>query len=358
MNKIMYLLILIFSLSLQNLSANNLTPQKTLLITGAAGFIGSNFLSYIFNKYPDYHILALDNFTYAGNKDNISETIYSSKRFELHKGSITNPELVQALLDRSDFVVHFAAESHVTHSIKDSDPFIEANIIGTQVLLNALKNNQQNMHKVERFIYISTSEVYGTASNPLEPMDENHPLNPRTPYAGSKAAADRLVYAFYNTYNLPIVIIRPFNNYGPYQHIEKLIPHFITLALQNKPLTIHGNGTASRDWLHVSDHCQALDIILHIQDFDMIKNQVINLGTGQSYSILEIAQMILHHLQLPQEEYLCFIEDRPGQVFKHISSQIKARDLLGWQATISFEEGLYETIQWYKNNSSWWKNKN
>ncbi|MGC2310396.1 MAG: GDP-mannose 4,6-dehydratase [Candidatus Babeliaceae bacterium] len=347
--KLYFLLLLFFPLITHQENQNLLQNHKTIFITGAAGFIGSNFLNYMFNKYPHYHFIVLDAFTYAGNIDNISPYIQDSNRFELHIGSITDFDLVSKLMSRADFVVHIAAESHVTNSIENSAPFVKTNVVGTQVMLDVLTNNPQ----VQCFIHISTSEVYGTAE--YEPMDEKHPLNPRSPYAGSKAAADRLVYSYEKTYNLPIITVRPFNNYGPHQHPEKVIVRFITQALQGQPLTIHGDGSAQRDWLHVSDHCRALDMILHHENFALLKNQVINIGTGNAYSVLEIARMILAYLKLPEEQYLLFVDDRPGQVYKHISSRSKAEELLGWQPEISFPQGLKETIEWYKNNGTWWK---
>lgn len=329
-------------------SLKNGGMNKTVLLTGAAGFIGSNFLRYMFDKYPNYHFLVLDSLTYAGNQENIPLHIKHSSRFEFWYGSVTNQDIVNNLLSRAHLVVHFAAESHVARSIFDNSKFFETDVIGTQVMMNALLKHSQ----VERFIHISTSEVYGTAES--HPMDEEHPLNPRSPYAGAKAGADRLVYSYWCTYDIPALIIRPFNNYGPNQHLEKMIPRFITSAITNTPLTIHGDGSARRDWLYVEDHCKALDQALHIPDFARIKNQVINIGTGVATSNLEIAELILSELGLGLEK-LKYIGDRPGQVQCHISSTEKAKALLGWSAETKLKDGLTKSIEWYKNNESWWR---
>ncbi|MEC9019418.1 MAG: GDP-mannose 4,6-dehydratase, partial [Nitrospinota bacterium] len=243
--------------------------KKKLLVTGGAGFIGSNFINYIHRCYPNYKILLLDALTYAGNLDNISSSLKSNQHFEFFHGNITHPDIVSKLVAEADIVVHFAAESHVTRSIYDNAIFFETDVIGTQVVANAAVNSS-----IELFIHISSSEVYGTALS--DPMDEDHPLNPMSPYAAAKAGADRLIYSYIKTYDLPAVIVRPFNNYGPYQHLEKAIPNFIVSALQDKSLNIHGNGKSSRDWIYVEDTCKALDKILHAEKRQVI-GEVINL---------------------------------------------------------------------------------
>lgn len=344
---ICYFISINYSSKAQNESHENY--DKVVFLTGAAGFIGSNFLKYMFDKYPTYKFLVLDLLTYAGNINNIPLNIRKSPRFEFWYGSVTNQGLVNMLMARSNFVVHFAAESHVTRSIFDNKTFIETDVMGTQVMMETLVRN----NNVERFIHISTSEVYGTAE--AEPMSEDHPLNPRSPYAAAKAGADRLVYAYCCTYDVPAVIVRPFNNFGPNQHLEKLIPRFITSLIKNEQLTIHGDGSAKRDWVYVLDVCKALDTILHMQDFNSIKHQVFNIGSGQAISVLEIAQMLLDYFQLPST-YLKFIGDRPGQVNCHISSTEKAATLLGWKAEHSLKDALPELVDWYKKNASWWEN--
>ncbi len=327
---------------------NKKPAKKTVFLTGAAGFIGSNFLKYMFDKYQNYNFIILDALTYAGSLDNIPDYIKSSDRFEFFYGSVTNYRLVDLLMSKSDLVVHFAAESHVTRSICDDNVFFETDVIGTRVMMTALTKYAK---KVERFIHISTSEVCGTAET--IPMSEEHPINPRSPYAAAKAGADRLVYSYCCTYDIPALIIRPFNNYGPQQHLEKAIPRFITSAINNQPLTIHGDGLQKRDWLHTLDLCSALDAALHIEDFNHIKHQVIHIGTGMGTSILDIAKIILKKFNLP-ETYLKFVKDRPGQVECHVSSTKKAETLLNWKSRISLEDGLESTISWYKENKNRW----
>ena len=320
--------------------------EKTLLVTGGAGFIGSNFINFIHKRYPNYKILLLDALTYAGNLDNIDSSLKSNGNFQFHHGNITHPDIVNKLVSEANIVVHFAAESHVTRSIYDNAIFFETDVIGTQVVANAIVNNP-----VELFVHISSSEVYGTALT--DPMDEKHPLNPMSPYAAAKAGADRLIYSYVKTYELPAVIIRPFNNYGPCQHLEKAIPNFIVSALQNQPLTIHGNGESSRDWMFVEDTCEGLDRVLHAKGHRVI-GQTINLGTGTDTSVVEIARRILRLMNKP-ESLLKFIEDRPGQVTRHISSVSKSLEYLNWQSKIDLDEGLKHTIKFYQNNRKWWE---
>lgn len=322
--------------------------MKNILLTGAAGFIGSNFLRYLFDKYPDYRFLVLDSLTYAGNPDNIPDYIKKSPRFEFWYGSVTNASMVNTLVERSDWIVHFAAETHVARSIFDNSKFFETDVIGTQTLMNAIVK----CRTVERVIHVSTSEVYGTGEESI--ITEDHPLNPRSPYASAKVGADRLVYSYWCTYDIPALIVRPFNNYGPSQHLEKVIPRFITSALKNEPLTLHGDGSAQRDWLYVADHCQALDMLLHASDFEKIKHQTFNIGTGRATSNLIVAEMILDYLKKPYS-LLKFVGDRPGQVHYHCSSTQKIKDAIGWTAQTDMQKGLIATIEWYKENESWWK---
>lgn len=322
--------------------------MKTILITGGAGFIGSCFVRHIFKKHPDLKIIVLDALTYAGNPNNFPQEIKESNRFEFWYGNVNNITLVDELVSRSHLVVHFAAESHVARSIFDNRIFFETDVMGTQTIANAVLRHK---NKIERFIHISTSEVYGTALK--EPMDEEHPLKPLTPYAAAKAGADRLVYSYIITYKIPAIIIRPFNNYGPYQHLEKAIPRFITSAILNEPLTIHGDGSAERDWVYVEDVAEAIESALWVE-LDKVQGEVINIGTGISTSVLEIAHKILKLMEKP-ESLVQHIPDRPGQVDKHISSTEKAKQLLGWQAKTSLEEGLKKTIKWYQENRAWWE---
>ncbi len=337
--------IVIFLLAVGNFYANY---EKNVFITGGAGFIGSNFINYMFDKYPTYHFTVLDCLTYAGNLKNINAHIRNSNRFSFVHGSITNIALVDELMSKADLVVHFAAESHVARSILDDFVFFDTDVMGTRAMMAALVKHNKT---VQRFIHISTSEVLGTAEE-LQ-MSEEHPINPRTPYAAAKAGADRLVYAYWCTYDIPAVIVRPFNNYGPQQHLEKLIPRLISQAIQGLPLTIHGDGEQKRDWVHTHDIARALDIILHIKDFNKIKNETIHLGSGMATSVNQIADTILNYFDQPLSKKR-YTKDRPGQVALHISSTQKAWELLGWEPEISLSEGIIDTISWYENNIERW----
>ena len=221
-------------------------------------------------------------------------------------------------------------------------------VLGTHTITNAVLKNQKT---IERFIHISTSEVYGTAEQ--WPMSEEHPLKPRSPYASAKTGADRLVYSYYTTYDLPVVIVRPFNNYGPSQHLEKVIPRFIANAMLDEPLTIHGDGSSKRDWIYVEDHCEALDKIIHA-DIDLVKGEVFNLGTGRSIDVLTIARMVLGKLGKP-ESLIKYLNDRPGQVVEHIADTSKSEKILNWKYKTEFEDGLKKTIQWSQENQEMWK---
>jgi dTDP-glucose 4,6-dehydratase len=321
--------------------------MKTVLITGGAGFIGSNFVRYMFDNYS-YNIIVLDALTYAGNIDNIPDSIKKDARFTFWYGNVKNGELVNELVAKSDVVCHLAAESHVARSIFDNTIFFETDVMGTQVVANAVLKHQDT---VERLIHFSTSEAYGSA---IEiPMAENHPLNPTTPYAAAKVGADRLVYSYYVTYGIPAIIVRPFNNFGSNQHLEKVIPRFITNAILSEPLTIHGAGKNTRDWVYVEDVCQALDKIIHI-DLGKVKGEVFNIGTGKDIAIGEIAEMVLSILGKPKS-LITHIGDRPGQVARHISSTDKALKILGWKAQTDFSDGLVKTVEWYQQNPEWWE---
>ena len=321
---------------------------KTILITGGAGFIGSNFVHYLHRTYPDYRILILDLLTYAGSLDNLPRPDASNGRIQFWHGDVRNASLVDALMEQVDAVVHFAAETHVTRSIYDNYHFFETDVLGTQVIANSVL---KNMKHIDRFIHISTSEVYGTARAPK--MDEEAPLMPMSPYASAKAGADRLVYSYYATYNVPAVIIRPFNQFGPRQHLEKVIPRFVTSCLLDEPIRIHGDGSAARDFTYVDDTCRALDLVLHC-DKDNIVGEVINLGTEVSISLTELAAEVLRVMNQPAA-VTSYVGDRPGQVFRHTADAAKAKRLLGWQATTSFEEGLRRTVEWYTANKPWWE---
>lgn len=322
--------------------------MKTIFVTGGAGFIGSNFIEYIYNKYPDYRIILLDLLTYAGDIENISSDIRNSERFEFWYGDVNNLDLVSDLVGRSDIVVHFAAETHVARSLYSHRVFFVTDVLGTQSVVNAVLKHSE---RIERFIHISTSEVYGTAE--YEPMDEHHPLNPTSPYAAAKAGADRLVSSYILAHDIPGVIIRPFNNYGPKQHLEKVIPRFITSCILHEPLTIHGDGSAERDWLYAGDTAKAVDLAIQAP-IDKVKGEVLNIGTGQSLSVLEIAHKVMSTFNY-DESNISYIPDRFGQVQKHIASNGKAKDLLGFLPEVPFEDGIQKTIQWYKENRLVWE---
>ena len=328
-------------------------PNKkstTILLTGAAGFIGSNLLTYLFKKYPTYRFLVLDSLTYAGDIKNIPEEIQKSKRFEFWYGDIRNSKLVDQLISKSDYVIHLAAETHVTRSIYDNSRFFETDVMGTQTVTNGVLQNKKT---VKRFIHISTSEVYGTALD--KKMDESHPLNPRSPYAAAKAGADRLVYSYITTYDIPGVILRPFNVYGPNQHLEKVIPRFITSCILDEYLTIHGDGMEMRDFSHVLDIANAIDLVLHAPD-NKVRGETFNLGSGTGTTIGKLANKILNIMNVNKNMITC-IGNRPGQVLKHEASANKIKSILGWEPKIDFITGLKSTAEWYKKNKGWWQHK-
>ena len=293
-----------------------------------------------------YEVVSLDALTYAGNLENLAD-VMSHERLSFVHGDIRDAELVADVVAECDVIVNAAAESHVEKSIAEgAGEFVTTNVEGTQILLDAIREAP-----VERFVLISSSEVYGTAL--VAPMDEEHALNPRSPYAATKAGADRLAYAYSVTYGLPIVILRPFNNYGPRQHPEKVIPRFITSALLDEPLTVHGDGHASRDWLFVDDDAEAIEAAIEA-DLGDVAGEVINVATGLDISVSEIADLVLEQLGKPSS-LKTFVPERPGQVHRHIGSTEKARRLLGWNARTSFEEGLARTVEWYRDNGAWWR---
>ncbi len=289
----------------------------------------------------------LDALTYAGSPDNIPDDIKASKRFEFWYGNVTNDDLVSQLVGRSDVVVHFAAESHVARSIFDNKIFYVTDVLGTQAVANACTRKKD----LDRFIHISTSEVYGTAHT--NPMTEEHPLNPLSPYASAKTGADRLVYSYIASYGIPACILRPFNQYGPKQHLEKVIPRFITSALLEEPLTVHGSGNALRDWLYVQDTCERIDKVMHAP-IEKIQGEVFNLGSGFELDVLSIAKLVLDILKKP-DDLISHIGNRPGQVDRHISSTTKASEVLSIKPGRSFEQGLEETIAWYRTHRAWWE---
>jgi len=320
-------------------------PPKKVLVTGGCGFIPSNFIRHLLANTP-YEVVSLDALTYAGNLENLRD-IMGHERLSFVHGDIRDQNLVRETVAGVDVVVNAAAESHVEKSIiHGGSEFVKTNVEGTQILLDAIREAP-----VDRFILISSSEVYGTAE--AAPMDEDHALNPRSPYAATKAGADRLAYSYWCTYDLPIVIVRPFNNYGPFQHPEKALPRFIIQALNDQPLTIHGDGHASRDWLFVEDDAEAIESMI-AADRDVVAGEVINVATGIDISVNDIADAVLDALDKPRDLKV-FQEERLGQVDRHIGSTDKAERLLGWTARTSFEAGLERTIAWYVDNRAWWE---
>lgn len=324
--------------------------KKTILVTGGAGFIGSNFVRHIYNKYPDYRIIVLDALTYAGNIENLPVDINENNgdRFIFWYGNVRNAELVDTLMSQSDIVVHFAAESHVTRSIYDNYIFFETDVIGTQTVANAVVKYKE---RIEKFIHISTSEVYGTAQ--AEQIDENHPLMPMSPYASAKAGADRLVYSYWATYEIPAVIIRPFNNYGPYQHLEKAVSRFITSCILDEPIRVHGDGSAARDYIFVEDVCSAIDNVMHA-DIAKVGGETFNVASGIHRSILSVAKDIVK-IMGKDDSIITFVGDRPGQVFRHTGNISKIEGILKWKPQILWETGLKKTINWYTKNRKWWE---
>lgn len=319
-----------------------------ILVTGGAGFIGSNFIFYILNKYPDYTVVNLDKLTYAGNLENLKEVeLKFNNRYKFIKGDICDEILVDKIMKSVDVVVHFAAESHVDKSIENPDEFLKTNILGTHTLLkSALQNGKKRFH------HISTDEVFGTLSieNKEGKFNENTSYNPRSPYSASKASADHLVNAYFHTYNLPITISSCSNNYGSYQFPEKIIPLFILNALNNKSLPIYGKGEFIRDYIFVDDHCKGIDLVLH---YGKMGEQYCFGGNSEKNGI-EIADTILKILD-KSESLKEFVKDRPGHDMHYAIDFKKAKEELGWSPSVSFEEGIKKTINWYKNNKSWWK---
>ena len=271
----------------------------------------------------------------------------SHPRLAFVHGDIRDADLVREVVDGVDVIVNAAAESHVEKSILEgASEFVRTNVEGTQILLDAIRETP-----VERFLLVSSSEVYGTAER--DPMDEAHPLNPRSPYAATKAGGDRLAYSYWVTYGLPIVIVRPFNNYGPRQHPEKVVPRFVTQALAGEPLTVHGDGHASRDWLHVDDTASAIEALIDAP-LERIAGEVVNVATGIDITVAEIARLVVDAVG-DSDATVVHVEERPGQVDRHIGSTAKLERLTGWRSSVGFEDGLARTVAWYRENEAWWR---
>jgi dTDP-glucose 4,6-dehydratase len=306
-----------------------------LLITGGAGFIGSHFIRHILRQYPEYQVTNLDKLTYAGNLENVSE-VERLPNYRFVKGDIADRKLVDRLASETDTIINFAAETHVDRSIEDSTPFLTTNIIGTQTLIEACLK-----YRHSRYIQISTDEVYGDSKEGF--FTEASPLKPSSPYAASKAAGDLLVLSYVRTYGLPAAISRCSNNYGPNQFPEKVVPYFIKRLLAGGTAPVYGNGSNVRDWLHVVDHCRALDLVLHKGRL----GEVYNIGANNEHTNLEITQRLLSLLGLP-ESRIEFVKDRPGHDIRYAIDATKIRNELGWMPTVDFGTGFRETVEWYK----------
>jgi dTDP-glucose 4,6-dehydratase len=317
-----------------------------ILVTGGAGFIGSNFIIYMMDKYPDYKIVNLDSLTYAGNLENL-KSVEKNPNYTFIHGNICDKEIVKKAMESCDMVVHFAAESHVDKSISSPTIFVETNVLGTEVLLETAKELG-----IKRFHHISTDEVFGTLplDNKEQRFNENTPYSPRSPYAASKASSDHLVRAYIETYNFPATISNCTNNYGPFQFPEKIIPLFITNAFGDKALPIYGAGLAVRDYLYVADHCIAIDLILNKGKI----GETYCIGGDSEKNGNQIADTVLNLLGKSQT-LKTFVKDRLGHDMRYAMDHSKITRELGWQPSVTFEEGIKNTIEWYKSNKPWWK---
>ncbi|WP_315793754.1 dTDP-glucose 4,6-dehydratase [Paenibacillus sp. BIC5C1] len=314
-----------------------------LLVTGGAGFIGSNFVMYMLDQHPDYEIINVDALTYAGNLENL-KSLESNARHTFVKADITDAAEMDRLIGQNvDVVVNFAAESHVDRSILEPDVFVRTNVNGTQALLEAARK-----HNIAKFVQVSTDEVYGSLG-PTGLFTEETPLQPNSPYSASKAGGDLLVRAYHETFGLPVNITRCSNNYGPYQFPEKLIPLMISRALADEALPVYGDGLNIRDWLYVEDHCSAIDLVIH----QGINGEVYNIGGNNERTNVHIVKTILEQLGKP-ESLIKYVQDRPGHDRRYGIDPAKTMSELGWKPKHTFETGIKETIQWYLDNKEWW----
>lgn len=314
--------------------------MTTILVAGGMGFIGSNFIRCALNKYKDYKIINLDKLTYAGNLDNLKDI--KDKRYRFVKGDICNRKIVDTLMKKSDIVINFAAETHVDRSILDAGVFVKTDVLGTYTLLESAKR-----YNIKKFLQISTDEVYGSVDTGS--FLESSPLSPNSPYAASKASADLLVRSYYATYKFPVLITRSSNNFGPYQYPEKLIPLFVTNAIDNLPLPVYGDGMNVRDWLYVTDNCEAIDAVLQSGEI----GGIYNIGGGNEKTNLEITNRILKRLGKP-EKLIMFVKDRPGHDRRYSIGCSKIKKM-GWKTKYSFEDALNKTIDWYVENEWLWR---
>ncbi|MBI1850946.1 MAG: dTDP-glucose 4,6-dehydratase [Planctomycetes bacterium] len=314
-----------------------------VLVTGGAGFIGSNFIRHFLTAHPDSEVVNFDLLTYAGNLENLRE-LEHEPRYEFVKGDIADDKSVTNVMRDVDAVVNFAAESHVDRSIHDPRAFIRTNVLGTQVLLTAARERD-----VSRFVQVSTDEVYGSLG-PTGAFTEETPLAPNSPYSASKAAADMLVRAAFHTYRAPVIVTRCSNNYGPFQFPEKLIPLMIANALEGKPLPVYGDGMNVRDWIYVGDHCEAIDRVLEAGR----PGEIYNVGASNERPNLDIVRRILSELKKP-ESLITYVKDRPGHDRRYAIDSTKIQRELGWKPKHSLDDGLRETVQWYLDRRAWWE---
>ncbi|HEY6867642.1 MAG TPA: dTDP-glucose 4,6-dehydratase [Candidatus Eisenbacteria bacterium] len=313
-----------------------------ILVTGGAGFIGSNFVHHVLGRVPDAHVVVLDALTYAGRRENLDGL--SARALTFHHGDIRDPAAVAKAMAGCDLVVNFAAESHVDRSIEQPGEFIQTDVYGVFVLAEEARRQ-----KVRRFIQVSTDEVYGEVLEGA--ATEDWPLAPRSPYAASKAGGDRLAFAYWATYGLPVVVTRCSNNYGPRQYPEKLVPLFVTNALEGTPLPVYGTGLNRRDWIHVDDHCAALEALLAQPG---IEGETFNIGAGHELDVLTITGTLLELLDRPRT-LIRHVEDRPGHDRRYALDCTKLRTRTGWAPAIPFAEGIRRTVEWFRANEAWWR---
>jgi len=319
--------------------------MQSILVTGGAGFIGSNFVRYMLQNYPGVKVINFDKLTYAGNLENLKD-VENNPNYHFVRGDICYQELVEYVVQEFDIdvIVNFAAESHVDRSILGPEIFIRTNVLGTQVLLEVTKK-----FGIEKFIQISTDEVYGSLGS-VGKFTEDMPLLPNSPYAASKASADLLCRAYFKTFDVPVIITRCSNNFGPYQFPEKLIPLMIINALNDKPLPVYGDGKNVRDWIYVLDHCRAIDFVIQKGK----PGEIYNIGASNEWQNIDIVKLILKKLGKP-ESLIKFVKDRPGHDRRYAMDWTKIKNELGWEPVYTFEEAITETINWYIQNENWWR---
>lgn len=336
--------------------------MSQLLVTGGAGFIGSNFVHYWCNAYPDDRVVVLDALTYAGNQSNLAG-LEGKENFRFVQGDICDRSLVDQLLQQEDIdtVAHFAAESHVDRSILEPGAFIQTNVVGTFALLESFRQRWEAQGKLSgyRFLHVSTDEVYGSLSPSDRAFTETTPYAPNSPYSASKAGSDHLVRAYYHTYGLPTIITNCSNNYGPYQFPEKLIPLMCINCLLGKPLPVYGDGQNVRDWLYVGDHCNALDIVIHQGE----PGETYNIGGDNEVKNIDLVQMLCQLMDefspdlpvYPAHKLITFVKDRPGHDRRYAINATKIKTQLGWTPTVTVKEGLRRTVEWYLTQRDWWE---